>query len=440
MLSARKGFFAFLPLIVTLFALLTAAWVGTFFVNPDMLRYECYGTAFWFGSQTSQLLPISQCQFIPQISQYHTLPLEYPPLTLIIFSLPLLVPGIGYPLVFALFMAAAVSVVYWVLIKYGPPGAGVFFAAFLLAGCLAIALARFDVIPAGLTLLCLVLAERKRWTLASMALALGVLIKLYPIVLFPYLFLAEQRDRVGFYIPTLSIPLKTIPYILLQTIRNMRQWRWKNALIFIGLLFGVTVLFWELISGGALGTFSYLFLRPYQVEATGSVLLWLASFLGFPVEWTNSFGSLNITSPIAGVVSTFFTILLCLGLIYIVIQQWKGKMDLLQATTAALLVLIASNKVFSPQYLIWLIPLLAYGLTSIRRVWLLWGGISILTTLIFPIGYATIANLNEPSLSPGVMAVILLRDALLVLLAIAYLFNYLNLRERNLIPIPACSG
>jgi hypothetical protein len=428
-LTARKGFFAYLPLIVTLIALLTAAKVGTFFVNPDMLRYECYGTAFWFGARTSQQLPVSQCQFIPQISQYHTLPLEYPPLTFLIFSLPLLAPAIDYPLVFAILMAAMVSIVYWLFLRYGRHSTRAVYAVCLLLGSLATTLARFDIVPAGLTLLCLILAERKHWTLAYISLALGVLIKIYPIVLFPILFLAEQREQTGFFLLDVPGPLKKATTILFQTIHTLRNWRWKNALIFFSLVLGVTVSFLGLNPAGALSTFSFLFQRPFQLESAGSVLLWLTSFFGIPVGWVDSFGSLNITSPIAGVVSQVFVLLFCLGFIYILIQQWKGKMNLLQASLAALLVLVATSKVFSPQYLLWLIPLLAYSATENRRIWLYWGGISILTTLIFPIYYSINAMLNSPSPASGFLPLIMLRNGLFIFFVVAYLFNFQNLRE-----------
>ncbi|MGA2505542.1 MAG: glycosyltransferase family 87 protein [Anaerolineales bacterium] len=439
-ISARKGIIAYLPLIMAVGVLLTATMVGAYFVIPDVLNYQCYATAFWFGAQTSQLLPASQCQFIPQISQYHTLPLEYPPLTLFIFSLPLLVPVVNYTLMFALFMAVIVSFIYWLLLKYGPHGAGVIFAACLLVGCLATTLARFDMFPAALTLLCVIWAERKHWTLAYGALALGVLTKLYPIVLFPLLFLAEQRDRVGFFIPDQSIMLKTAPTVFLHSVRSMRSWCWKNGLMFIGLVLGVTACFGVLISKGAFNSLSYLYFRPFQVESIGSVLLWLASLLGVPVERKNSFGSLNTLSPIAGGVSQFLVILLCMGYIFIVIQQWKGKMNFVQAFLAMLLVLVSTSKVFSPEYLLWLIPLLAYSATGNRKLWLYWGGISILTTLIYPIYYGVIANLNGSFLDSGFLPVILLRDGLFVLLTIGYLFNFLNLRESSDLPSGCCGS
>lgn len=432
--SVRKGIKAYLPLVAAGCALMAAAIVVSYFYNPGVVAFQCYANAFWFGAKTSQILPASQCLFLPQLSQYHSLPLEYPPLTLIVFSLPLLVPEVGYPFIFALFMALTVALIYWLLIRFGPRGGGLIFVVCLLAGCLTTTLARFDIVPAALTLLCLILAERKRWSLAYAALALGVLIKLYPLVLFPLLFLAEQRDQSRFFVPDQPVSLKTAPGVFLDTIRNMRKWRWKNGLMFISLVLGVTAFFWLVISDGAVSPFSYLYLRPFQVESTGSVLLWLASFFGVPVDWQVSFGSLNTVSPIAGSLSQVFVALLLLGIIYIIIQQWQGKMDLVQAALAALLVLLVTSKVFSPQYIIWLIPLLAYSACGKQRMWLLWGGISILTTLIYPIYYAIMGVGNGPALAPGFLPAIMIRDGLFVVLTAAYLFNFWNLRERSAIP------
>ena len=430
-ITSRKGFIVYLPFILVSSLLLTAALVEALFINIDVLHYQCYATVFWFGAKTSQLLQAPQCRFILPFSQYHTLPLEYPPLTLAIFSPPLLAPERAYPVMFALLMGLTAFFIYWLLLRYGPRGAGMVFSACLVVGCLATAFSRFDLVPAALTLLCLILAEHKRWSLAYLALALGVLTKLFPIVLFPVLFLAEQRDQPGFFIPDVPVTLKKVPAVLLQTLHSVRKWRWKNGLEFFGVIAGVTAFFWTLNSNGAFGSFSYLYLRPFEVESIGSVLLWLASYFGAPVQLIVSFGSLNITSSLAGVLSQGFFILLALGIIYILIQQWEGKMDLVQAALAALLVMIGASKVFSPQYLLWLIPLVAYSAAGNRRFLLYWFGISILTTLIFPVFFGVISIDGDPSRVPWFMPAILLRNGLFVLLTVAYLLNLLGLRQRS---------
>ena len=435
-LSARKGFLAYLPFFIASIVLIVAALVEAFFINVDVLYYQCYATVFWFGAETSRLLQASQCRFILPFSRFHTLPLEYPPLTLAIFSPPLIAPARAYPVVFALGMALIAFFIYWLLLCYGPRGAAAVFATCLVVGCLGTAFSRFDLVPGALTLLCLVLAERKRWNLAYLALALGVLTKLFPIVLFPLLFLAEQRDQAGFFFPDRPFTLNKIPTVFRQTLHNIHHWHWKNTLGFFGILVGVTAFFWTLNSNGAFGSFSYLYLRPFEVESIGSVLLWLASYFGAPIHFMTAFGSLDITSPLAGVLSQGFFILLGLGYIYILLQQWEGKMDLVQASLAALLVLIAANKVFSPQYLLWLIPLLAYSAAGNRRLLLYWGGISILTTLIYPFLFGIIPLNADPFRVPGFMPAILLRNGLFVLLTVAYFLNLLNLRERSVIPGP----
>jgi hypothetical protein len=409
--------------------LLFAAVVEDYLGNPDVHEYQCYANDFWYGAQAIQAIPASQCQSHTQISQYHSFPLEYPPSALIAFSPPLLGAVADYPALFALWMGVMVAMIYWLLLRYGPRKAATFFTIGLLVGCQATSLARFDMFPAALTLLCLILAEHRHWTLAYIALALGVLIKAYPIALFPLLFLAEQREQAGFFVPEQSQPLKMLPGVLLQTIRNLRNWHWKNALIFTGLVAGVTACFWGLSHQGAFAWFFYLYQRPFEVESTGSVLLWLASLVGVPVIWVTSFGSWNILSPIAGALSQGLVILFASGYLYIVIQQWRGKMGLFQACLAALMLMIASGKVFSPQYLLWLMPLLAISAPGNRRLWLAWVGICCLTTLLYPVYYGIINYNHASSQIPGFLPTILLRDGLFVALMLAYLFNFRHLRE-----------
>ena len=131
----------------------------------------------------------------------HMLPLEYPPFTLVIFSLPLFAPILYYQLVFAVLMALVSTLIYWLLLQYGPRGSALAFVFYVFIGVLALAQERFDLVPAALTLLCLIAAERKHWTLAYIALAFGFLFKIYPILFLPALFIAEQQDKHSIYIP-----------------------------------------------------------------------------------------------------------------------------------------------------------------------------------------------------------------------------------------------
>src|SRR5207244_12225611 len=102
---------------------------------------------------------------------------------------------------------------------FGPRGSAIAFVFYLFIGALALAQERFDLVPAALTLLCLIAAERKYWTFSYIALALGFLIKIYPILFLPALFIAEQQDRQRIYIPEQIYALKTLQKELWHTLQ-----------------------------------------------------------------------------------------------------------------------------------------------------------------------------------------------------------------------------
>ena len=195
-LLARSGIVAYMPIIVVVILMFCGASWQIFWPSTDAARYQCYALVFWLGSSGMQVLPASQCAFLHastlNLAPFHTLPFEYPPLTLVLFSLSLLAPIPFYQLVFAMWMALTSVLIYWLLLRYGPRGAAMTFALYALVGAWATAEGRFDLVPAALTLLCVLAAERKYWTAAYIALAFGTLLKIYPLLLLPALFIAEQ--------------------------------------------------------------------------------------------------------------------------------------------------------------------------------------------------------------------------------------------------------
>lgn len=414
--------------------LCVASW-QVFWLNTDPARYQCYALTFWLGSSGAQLLPTAQCSFL-QISTvvqppFHMLPLEYPPLTLAIFSLALFAPLPYYQAVFAVLMALTSVLIYWLLLRYGPRGSALAFAFYLLIGAWALALERFDLVPASLTLLCLIAAERKFWKFAYIALAFGFLLKIYPILFLPALFIGEQQDAQRFHIPPKSLALKTFPGELWRTIQGLPHWRWNNTLLFFGILVGVTGLFALLdFQGAVMSQLNYFANRPLHVEATGSTLLWLGTLIGFPVHIVSSFGSINMTSPLIGIIAIVFETLFVLGYAFTIFQQWRGKLDVVQACIALLLVFIATGKVFSPQYLIWVIPLLAYSGAFSSRWLVAWSSVSLLTIIIYPYLYTRVIDVVKTPYFPGFIQIVTARNAVFTLLTLAYLFNWLHIRKR----------
>lgn len=435
-LLAGQGIVAFIPIIIVSILMFGGTSWEIFWLSTDPARYQCYALTFWLGSNATQLLPAGQCSFlhISTLAQppFHMLPLEYPPLTLALFSLPLLVPLPYYQLIFAVLMALTAVLIYWLLLRHGPRGAALAFALYMLIGVLATAEGRFDLVPAALTLLCLIAAERKHWTSAYVALAFGFLLKIYPILLLPALFIAEQQDTQRFYIPPKSLTIKSLPGALWRTLLNIHHWRWKNTLVFFSIILGVTA-FFALFSfqGAVVSQWDYFVNRPLQVESTGSMLLWLGTTLGFPVHIEFTYGSVNMVSVLGGAVTLLFEVLFVLGYMYTLLLQWCRKLNLVQACIALLLVFIVTSKVFSPQYLIWIIPLLAYS-GAFDSLWLIsWGAISLLTTIIYPYLYTRTLDPLQTPYVPGFIQFVAARNAAFVLLTLAYLFDWFHLWRRD---------
>jgi hypothetical protein len=438
-LLAQSGIVAYIPIVVVTILMFSGASWQMLWLSTDAARYQCYAITFWLGSWGTHLLPASQCQFLGITSAqppFHMLPTEYPPFTLLPFSLALLAPIQYYQLVFAIWMALVAVLIYWLLLRYGPRGGALAFAIYVLLGAWATAEGRYDLLPAACTLICVMAAERKRWTLAYIALAFGVLLKLYPLLLLPALFLAEQYDARTLAAPPRSLPVRAVPGVLWQTLRGLRRWKWKNTLIFSAITLGITGFFALLnFQGAVLSQLSYFLHRPVQVEATSSTFLWLTTAFGFPIKIVSSYGSLNIDSVLDGFVSAVGDVALVLGYAFILFLQWRKKFDLTQASIAILLVFIATGKVFSPQYLIWVMPLLAYN-GALDGFWLLcWGTLSFLTTYIYAYLYTRAPSVLLIPYVPGFVQTVALRDACFVLATLAFLFNWFHVRKRK--PLPA---
>jgi hypothetical protein len=407
-----------------------------FLAHAAVARYACYALTFWRGGGAVNLYPpLAHCDFFSAstlaLPPFHALPLEYPPLSLVLFSLALFAPLHYYTVAFAILMALTIVFIYWLLLRHGPRGSALAFAIYMIIGAWGIAVGRFDLVPAALTLLCVIAAERKRWTYAYIALAFAFLLKIYPLLFLPALFIAEQQHARRFYTPRQPLNLASLPGELWQTLHGIRRWRWKNTVIFFAILLGVTGFFaLQNFQGAVLSQLSYFANRPVQIESTGSPILFLAAHFGYPVQIVASFGSTNVVSRLEGVVEFVLEMLFVAGYLYALSLQWRGKLDLTQAFIATLLVFIVTGKVFSPQYLMWLIPLLAYS-GVFNRFWLIvWVPISLLTTYIFPYIYIFASPLRAPvPYKPSFIESVTARNALLALLTLAYLFNWWQARS-----------
>src|SRR6266571_7233718 len=128
----------------------------------DATRYQCYAVAFWHGTPGLTTLPQKQCAFLSATTSstlaqkmqerrfphflvdlvaaqstsqpLHALPPEYPLLSLVPFSLALVVPAAWYQVAFAVWMAVVAGIIYFVLKRYRSTRAAIAFAVYLVIG------------------------------------------------------------------------------------------------------------------------------------------------------------------------------------------------------------------------------------------------------------------------------------------------------------------
>src|ERR1051326_2238130 len=195
-MMSGKGWVSLLPMLLMCVLLMCGSSFAFFLPYNDVAKYQCYAHAFWFGGSNYPAVP--SCDFIQNTASalpFHTLPMEYPGLAVIPFSLPWLIPGDWFQIGFAAWMVLVAAGIYWYLGRVGPRGASLAFAAYIVLGGWATAASRFDLVPAAFTLLCVVAAVRGRFIWAYALLAIAVMLKLYPLPLLLPLFIAEQRAR-----------------------------------------------------------------------------------------------------------------------------------------------------------------------------------------------------------------------------------------------------
>ena len=354
--------------------------------HGDITLYHRYAQAFWLGWPP-----------------FRSLPAEYPLLSLIPFTLTLVPPLPDYVSVFAIWMLALFAAGFAVLRRREGGRVAEVCGVYLALGCFATVLGRFDLVPAAATVLAYWAARERRFTLAYGLLAVGTLLKLYPLFLVPVLVL-EQYRTLGLH------PLRVTPPGPVV----------RNVALFAGAVAGAFAISALLNPGGWLGPFTYNAGRPLQVESVPASLLWLSGLLGLHVAPDHSFHSYNMVGAIAHELSVLAELGLVAGCLWVYWLQLNGRIGFGRALTLCLLIVVCSNRVFSPQYLMWVIPMIAIMERDYDGVWLV---VCALTTLIFPYAYdlaglhGTGTPSSYPAFFPGLIA---LRNGLLVFATVRF--------------------
>ena len=326
---------------------------------------------------------------------FHILPKEYPAGALTIFLAPLLLPP-SYIAGFALLALAATMALLLCtdgLAAY--PGWSRRSAIYLLVGTSGVLFSRYDIFPALATFLAVEAARRDRWGRAWGWTIIGGLLKLFPLVLLPGFLLAEHA-RTGRW------PLR----------------RLGAACVPFGLVAGVQS---ALAPGSALSSLWYEARRGFGLESLAGNVTLIADPLH--VKWLFTYGSWEIVGAYHTVISLLVTVAMLGGLVAIWRFAAQGRLSVEACSLAILSVAILGDKAFSPQYLIWLVPLWAYW--PMRRGWL---AAAALTTLVFPFLFIIQAKLTPYGFYPAAIGSVL-RNLVLIVVTARWLREQVRARD-----------
>ena len=275
---------------------------------------------------------------------YRDFAVEYPPAALPVFLAPAYLPW-TYSTSFAVVMgvcAAATLAVAGTTVRLVGADAVRIAAALLVIGISPLVLGslfdtRFDLWPALLALGGVAFAVRGRPLAAGALLGLAFAAKLWPIVLAP-IALAYLWRRQG------------------------RGAAVAGAASLVAVAALCFVPFAAVSPDGVRHSLTGQLDRPLQVESLGSAFLIAVEHLGGPAEPTvTSHGSQGLSGSVPDDVATASTAveiaaLVAIWIAFARVRRPTGETVLL-ASAAAVTALVAFGRVFSPQFLIWLVPL-----------------------------------------------------------------------------------
>ncbi|HEX3224499.1 MAG TPA: hypothetical protein VHQ89_00240 [Gaiellaceae bacterium] len=208
--------------------------------------------------------------------------------------------------------------------------------------------------------------------------------------------LLAGRNRLGFGLLGFGIAAKVYPVVLLPIVL---VWAWRRygrreALRSLWVCLGVGLvasLPFAIVGLTGLGySMKTQFERGLQMESLPATILMAGSRLGIHhvhVVVGRPY-SLNVAGGAATVMATIFTLVLIAALIGVYIAYAAGPDEpqrLITAAAAAVTAYVAFNRVLSPQYIVWLIPLvpLVAGTPGVVATALLFGACG-LTMTWFP--------------------------------------------------------
>ena len=362
--------------------LLSTGWIGRPVIS-DVGLYQYYGERIASGD-------------VP----YRDIVVEYPPVAFIAFAIPALLTSDleGYSAEFAALMILCLAGIgaLLVLTLHALEASRLRIVGAVTTVCAGVlllgpfVLTRFDLLPAAVTAAAVAAVVAGRGRLGAVLLGVAIATKLYPAVL--------------------------LPLVLVRVLRRDGR---REAVRQLGIVLGAAALAYlpfALVAPEGVGrSIVRQVSRPLQIESLGSgVLLALHHLLAMPLGWASASGSQNLTGTVAWVVAGVTTVAGAAALVLVWVAFARGEMGderFVRYAAAAGVAFVAFSKVLSPQFLVWLLPLVALvaGMRGAVASALLVAGCA-LTRLWFPGSYWVLVKQFD-GWSSGL---VLIRDLVLV--------------------------
>lgn len=341
---------------------------------------------------------------------------EYPPLAILSFLLPALLcsaqPAYGF--LFALEIYLINLAVIFIMAKLAARmKLGTWKVLGMYTLCLAamgsIVTGRYDLLPAALVLAAIYAFVNGRNNMAWAALALGLTAKLYPAIIAPFFAIYLLRYR---------------------QYRKLAQ----GAAVFLAVVLVISLPLLIVDASGYWESISYHLDRGLHSESSYGSLLLVGKLMGL-TDLTSgfSYGSWNLNSPLADNLAhaatyvTFGLLAFAYGMYARRLWQKPGDefvemrggemQSLLRYAALSVMIMLLASKLLSPQFLIWLCPLLPlvivrwrYALPVLILI------IGVITQYIYPYHY-----LEFEALVPHTIVLLAVRNFLLMVMAVVML-------------------
>lgn len=327
--------------------------------NPagDVGRYAAWGTA----AIGQGLVP------------YRDFDVEYPPGALPFVLVPAVLGGGTFSAAAFVGLMVVVDLAAFVLLAAWSRRTGIWAGAaawLTLPPALGVLLyGRLDLLPAVALLVALERAHARRWTAGGVWLGLGAAAKLVP----------------GLFLPVVAVAA------------GRRRWRLLAGAAIGGAMAWLpyaadTSQLWHDVVG-------YHAARGVHLESLWGSLLNLARLRGAPVTLLYEHGAFGITGTGAGLMvgvsaALVAGVVVASGAVATVRwrgRPWRARVELAVAVTATMALLLVTTRVFSPQFVVWLLAAAAAALTVTPGLWR-WllpalAAVVVLTVLEYPLGF-----------------------------------------------------